>query len=612
MKQLIEKRQHREVLEIHNQFQSSGNITLNLLTLKSCVALNDIERGKSILSTFNVSKIRNISVLNQLLSFYCSFGDIFSTESLFQTISDRADIVTITIMMKHYVQCGHPQRALDLYDTSTLQKDDHSHLWALKSCEALCDLQKGQQIHNEIQHRLNENTHLRNALINMYGHCDALEIAESVFCSIPSSHRSIVSVCSMMSACVHCNEPTRALELYHELQKSQRDSICHESAIKAASAINTELQHNIFADIPIQQRTIGITNAMMKGCRFRNAHQMALDFYNEIADHQKDEFTHFLAVNSCIALEDYQRGVVICDLLRESDDTVNIELVTAMIVCYGKCGRIEDAVDIFEGIKGTKRNVVVINAMMEAFCDNERAAECIALFKEMNAENSTNSSVTTEPDIISFKIVLKACAVGTAFHFGDSVYALMDEKGILDDTTVDIGIWIHLINLYGKCGMMDRCEEIWDRVDGQQKRENLVLWNAMIRAFGRNGKLDEALDIYERINGECGLEGDRKTFIHLIGSCDHVGNVDKAMEIWESIGEEEIKYDTVVTNALIDCFARNGQIERAKTIMKQHGIESNEFTMVSLLSGHHKNRQVRETSFSDDTMCFESSKIVKK
>ena len=64
---------------------------------------------------------------------------------------------------------------------------------------------------------------------------------------------------------------------------------------------------------------------------------------------------------------------------------------------------------------------------------------------------------------------------------------------------------------------------------------------------------------------DIGIEPNEKTFAILLNACNHSGNIDEAMNIWQNeIKYDKYKYDRYIITNLIDGFCRKVLINKAK------------------------------------------------
>ena len=129
-------------------------------------------------------------------------------------------------------------------------------------------------------------------------------------------------------------------------------------------------------------------------------------------------------------------------------------------------------------------------------------------------------------------------------------------------------IAMHLISLYGKCGDLAACRQIF----GERKWTQIEVWNAIIAAFGRNARFKDAKALFEAMQSEdIGIVPDRRVYISMLSACTHCGAVDEAMALWTNhiANDEQLAADPFVVTAVIDCLAKSGRLETAKHILFQ-------------------------------------------
>ena len=162
-----------------------------------------------------------------------------------------------------------------------------------------------------------------------------------------------------------------------------------------------------------------------------------------------------------------------------------------LIDFYGSLSDVENALQIFDSIGDTQKDIISINAMMKAYNNADMNAECMELFKSIHDVN--NGSL--ECDAITFSTALKACADGTSSCDGQSIHETLKTKkykNLLKETMIQT----NLINMYGKNGNLPECEKIFA---DSNKTTEIGLWNAMINAYGRNGDIKNAQNLFSEM-----------------------------------------------------------------------------------------------------------------
>ena len=438
---------------------------------------------------------KNQYIKTGLIAAYGKCGSITSALDVFHTIpKPQVDVVMVAVMMKAYILCGEYQEALRLYDAMELQPDSSCTALAIKACKdgeqwtrgkELCDEQlakwrdsdslNSDSSNSDASNCDSSNLSVLNSMIVFYGHSEIAEIEKSleIYNGIQPEQRDIYTVNAMMSALVTSNRNDDAMKLYHETQSDD--------------------------------------------FRTKNSPQIVAN-----------DVSHVIALNACGHLQDLETGQRIHDMVLDEKRSINLN--TALVDMYGKCGDLPSAVAVFEGIPESERNMICINVMMGAYCSNRGNSQCIELFKAV----LQNKRLT--PTLTSYQIVLRCCTNGTSFYFGRSLHDRLKQNQDGNGWMLrEESIQINLINMYAACGMLHFCDEILAEIRDREpiKYETSVsIWNALIHGFGRIGNMERAKSLYDTMRNEVGLEPDDQTFMALMIGCSYSGDDDYAEEIW--------------------------------------------------------------------------------
>uniref|UniRef100_A0A0A0LSJ5 Pentatricopeptide repeat-containing protein n=2 Tax=Cucumis sativus TaxID=3659 RepID=A0A0A0LSJ5_CUCSA len=106
----------------------------------------------------------------------------------------------------------------------------------------------------------------------------------------------------------------------------------------------------------------------------------------------------------------------------------------------------------------------------------------------------------------------------------------------------------------------------------------------MITAFAQCGRGLEALKLFESLLTEDSFVPDHICFTAVLTACNHAGLLDEAVEYFNKM-RREYHLDPQIDHyaCLIDLYARNGNVEKAKQMMEQMPYESNYVVLCSLL-----------------------------
>ncbi|KAF0919465.1 hypothetical protein E2562_029466 [Oryza meyeriana var. granulata] len=225
----------------------------------------------------------------------------------------------------------------------------------------------------------------------------------------------------------------------------------------------------------------------------------------------------------------------------------------ALLGMYTKCGRVGDAVRLFDGM--SRPNEVSFTAMMGGLAQTGSVDDALRLFARM-----CRSGVPVDP--VSVSSVLGACAqacageysIARAFRLGQSVHALVITKGFGSDQHVGNS----LIDMYAKCMKMDEAVKVFESLPNI----TIVSWNILITGFGHEGSCIKAMELLNLMQ-EAGFEPNEVTY-----GCSHSGLVDKAMAFFNSM---ENSYGIIPLaehyTCLIDALGRAGRFVEVETLI---------------------------------------------
>ena len=598
MKTLISHNKSNDALSLYRKYESLHDDISHTLAIKACRNIDDYQFGRDIHQNIGEKiKERNIQYYNAILDFYCHFGEIDIAESIFSNIPHhKRNAQSINTMMKAFISNKNDDQALIIYDKYESLANELSHLYAIKVCSNTGNIEKGKKIHNRISKDTeSDNIILKNAFTEFYGTADDINTAWTIFDSIDDSKKDASTINTMLKCLISTQD---ALDLY-EKYCHLTDDISHVLALKTCKlmgnqqygntiyqrikdkAPGVQLQNSCidffghFGDIDqaknifenIIDKDSSSINAMLSAYVDNNQYQDAITLYDEYKDLQ-DDISHLLVIKASSASGNFEIGEKVHQRIKGGSDH-NIALKNTLIDFYGNCGDIDNALSVFNSIPDKEKDIYSIGAMMNAYCNCRMDRKCIQLFENIHLINNK-----IKPNVTCYSTLFKACTHGTSYHFGKKIHDKLkedvDDKWILNEKEIQVT----LINFYGKCGILNECDDIFQHIKIEQYDRyctEIGIWNSMIHAHGRNGDIIGAKNIFEIMKQNTNLSGDFRTFIVLINACSHSGDVDAARNIWNTqIIDESIKYHRDVVTSIIDCHSRKGFVAQGFAILKEY------------------------------------------
>lgn len=220
----------------------------------------------------------------------------------------------------------------------------------------------------------------------------------------------------------------------------------------------------------------------------------------------------------------------------------------ALVLFYSKLRRIETAINLFD--KMPHRDVISWNTIISSCMSNRLSRRAIELFMDMLLEGGNI-------DVATFVSVLPACAELGYISIGRAIHAYSIKSGLI----LELQLCNSLMDMYSKCSNVDYSIQIFRSM----KQRSVVSWTAMIMAYTRAEHYDRAIDLFLDMEQE-GYEPDEFVITSVLHACACKGSSKDGQRVHDYAVRNAMVQNTVVANALMDMYAKCGNMEEARSI----------------------------------------------
>ncbi|KAH6782418.1 Pentatricopeptide repeat superfamily protein [Perilla frutescens var. hirtella] len=277
---------------------------------------------------------------------------------------------------------------------------------------------------------------------------------------------------------------------------------------------------------------------------------------------------------------------------------------------YARCDDLDSSFEVFDRMQN--RDLVAWTTMITACSQHRRGHEALALLSQMLSEG-------LDPNEFTICSVLNVCGEEKELRFGEQLHAIIIKKAY----DVDVYVGTALVDLYAKCGIIEKSRTIFDRM----KRKNAITWNSMIAGYARNNLGDGAIGLF-RMMKRLRVSSNNSTMVSILKACGLLralspgkeahaqifknfepsnifvgstlvwlyckcGDYASASKVLQNLPDK----DVVSWTAMISGCARLGHEQEALEYLKEmlgEGVEPNPFTYSSALKACAKLESVRE------------------
>lgn len=458
----------------------------------------------------------NLYSWHMLINGYFQHGCLDMACDVFATMPHRNNI-SWNAMITAFAKNGHDCEALDFFhrmQVEGFEPDNVTFISALDACASLASLVQGEEIHAAvIGMGYEQDVVIGTAVLNMYGKCGCLEDALIVFDRM--HHLDTVSFTAIIDVCAqngHCKE---ALDLLNEMQLRgfKPDTVtficaldacnkmdegkamqvatvvsgCELDVMVGTSLINMFGRCNephearaVFNRMPI--RNVVSWNSMVSVYGYNGYTREALEFFNHMQPEgfRPDKITLISALKACVSLAAVHEGRRIHAAVVDCGHEEEVEVGTALIDMYGKCGSLDDAKCIFS--KMPQKDSITWSVLIAVSAQNGYAKEALEVFDMMQNEG-------IKPDKITFINVLNACSHAGQVDNGREYFDSMNSgHGI----THGLEHLLCMIDLLSRAGFLQEAEEF---IISSPFKGAPVAWSALLSACRLHGDLERAVRV---------------------------------------------------------------------------------------------------------------------
>ncbi|KAL0928405.1 hypothetical protein M5K25_000284 [Dendrobium thyrsiflorum] len=281
-----------------------------------------------------------------------------------------------------------------------------------------------------------------------------------------------------------------------------------------------------------------------------------------------DGYTFTSALKATSRLSQPNTGAEMHSLLIKLGLESDTFVLNSLIHMYSASGLVGMAREVFDLAPDSSRDVVSWNSMVSGFSYNNLYEESLIVFRQMVEHSRTM-------DANSLVGALTSCAKIGSLNLGRMIHSLIVTRGL----DMDCYLCSSLINMYSKCGDLNQAHKLFDEIP----EKNAVCWTAMISGYAQSNQFVKSIMLFRKMQA-AKLKPDENTISSVLSSCAQLGALDQGRYIHAYCDIIGIILGLSAKNALIDMYAKCGEIDRAFSIF--HELEKPDvFSWTTIISG---------------------------
>ncbi|KAL0322861.1 UNVERIFIED_CONTAM: Pentatricopeptide repeat-containing protein [Sesamum angustifolium] len=237
----------------------------------------------------------------------------------------------------------------------------------------------------------------------------------------------------------------------------------------------------------MSKRDIASWNALISGLAQGSRPYEALKLFNRMMEGYDDgrgimmpnEVTVLGALSACSQLGAIKEGDKVYDYIKKSFLDENVIVCNAVIDMYAKCGVVEKAYSVFEGMS-CSRSIITWNTMIMGFAMDGNGLKALQLFNRM-----AGGRLGPMPDGVTYLAALCACNHAGMVDEGVRLFELMEKY----DVSRNVKHYGSVVDLLGRAGRLDEAYKI---TESMPMSPDPVLWQTLLGASKTYGNVEMA------------------------------------------------------------------------------------------------------------------------
>ncbi|GAV70582.1 PPR domain-containing protein/PPR_2 domain-containing protein/DYW_deaminase domain-containing protein [Cephalotus follicularis] len=286
-----------------------------------------------------------------------------------------------------------------------------------------------------------------------------------------------------------------------------------------------------------------------------------------------NEFTLSSVLKAALVEPSYLYGGQMHAFCLKSAYIFNVYVGSCLLDLYARCGNMDDAHLIFDGIEN--KNEVSWNALIAGHARNGQAENALRLLWKMLRE-------FFEPTPYTYSAVFNACATIGSLEQGKWVHAHLIKSG----TKLVAFVGNTLLHMYAKSGNIEDAKKVFYRLI----KQDVVAWNSMLTAYAQHGLGKEAVQLFQKML-KTRVAPNGISFLSVLTACSHSKLLDEGHHYFDLMKKYKVEPQVSHYVSMVDLLGRAGLLDRAEQFIKEMPIEPTAAVWGALLGAcrMHKN-----------------------
>ncbi|XWS68597.1 hypothetical protein CRYUN_Cryun04dG0104100 [Craigia yunnanensis] len=404
-----------------------------------------------------------------------------------------------------------------------------------------------------------------------------------------SSSKPLLYAC-LLQTCTNVQSFPHGLQFHAHVIKSglETDRFVGNSLLSLYFKLGTDFRETRRVFDGLFVKDVISWTSMVSGYIKAGKPQSSLEMFFEMLGLgvEPNGFTLSSVIKACSVLGKLRLGWCFHGVVMKRGFDSNRVILCALIDFYGRNCLLNEACQLFDELP--EPDTICWTSVISALTRNDSYEKALGFFYLMQRNHGLI------PDGFTFGTVLTACGNLGRLRQGKQVHAKVITSGLCGNVVVESS----LLDMYGKCGLVDESQRVFDRMS----IKNSVSWSALLGVYCQNKNYESVIRIFREMD-----KADLYCFGTILRACAGLAAVRQGKEVHCQYVRRGGWRDVIVESAIVDLYAKCGCIDFAHRIFVQMS-NRNLITWNSMIYGFAQNGRGGESLGIFDEMIKEGIK----
>ncbi|KAL2473820.1 Pentatricopeptide repeat-containing protein [Forsythia ovata] len=293
----------------------------------------------------------------------------------------------------------------------------------------------------------------------------------------------------------------------------------------------------------------GLISAYTKNLMFDEAIELFEDLLR-FPNLKPDSYTYPSVLKACGGLRRVDYGNKIHVNLIKSGFLSDVVVASSLISVYAKSGVFGLAIKLFDDMP--EKDVASWNNVISCYYQCGQYEKALGYFERMK-------TLGFRPDSVSFTTAISSCARLLDLERGKRIHEEVVRSGLALDGFVKAS----LVDMYGKCGCLERAKEVFDEMGNK----SLVSWNALIGGYSLRGDSVSCIELVVQMY-QVKVRPSSTTITSLLVACATSTQLRHGKFVHGYIIRNNIETDIFTDSSLVDFYFKCGSVALAEEVFR--------------------------------------------